>query len=98
MTSYKGNQEVNLVKLLMLTLNLNVNLFVDHFREKWEYLCSLESLPVLAKSKTRLPRKPCPGAPWLPFGVPILLISTLAAEGNNAHGKKCEESAKAELS
>ena len=43
-------------------------------------------------------RKPCLGAPWLPLGVPILLISTLAAEGSNAHGKECEESAKAELS
>lgn len=43
-TSYKGNQEVNLVKLLMLTLNLNVNLFVDHFSEKWEYLCYTEDM------------------------------------------------------
>lgn len=41
-TSYKGNQEVNLVK--MLTLNLNVNLFVDHYSEKWEYLCYTEEM------------------------------------------------------
>lgn len=39
-----------------------------------------------------------PGAPWLPLGIPIPLISTLAGEGSNAHGKECEESAKAELS
>lgn len=39
-----------------------------------------------------------PGAPWLPLGVPMLLISTFTVEGSSAHGKECEESAKAELS
>lgn len=41
-TSYKGNQEVNLVKLL--TLRFKLTLSVDHFSEEWEYLCYTEEM------------------------------------------------------
>ena len=44
-------------------------------------------------------KKTLPRAPWLRLSIPTQPLATLAlvAAGSNAHGKACEESAKAEL-
>lgn len=46
----------------------------------------------LLPNQSRQPRKHCSGAPWLRLPIPTQLLSTLATEGRNVQGKKCEKS------